>query len=263
MAAAIATLFVDDSPSLPLFPRSPTPPLRRWLPEAMSGFENPRKPIAIRSVWSSNLEFEFALIRRLIDRFPYVSMDTEFPGVIFRHQHQYSDPMDHYQTLKSNVDVLKLIQGINFEATHKLGACATRFAELMMSSGLVCNENVTYITFHSGYDFGYLIKALTGQALPGTLAEFLNMLRVYFGSKVYDVKHLIKFCQGLHGGLDRVSRSLGVVRAVGKCHQAGSDSLLTWHVFEKVREAYFSNDGKDGLPTKFAGVLYGLEILDP
>ncbi|CAA3011268.1 probable CCR4-associated factor 1 homolog 9 [Olea europaea subsp. europaea] len=312
MATAIATPFVDDSPSYPLSPRSPTPPVRQWLTEAVAGFEYARKPIAIRSVWSSNLEFEFALIRRLIDRFPYVSMDTEFPGVIFRHQHPYSDPMDHYKTLKSNVDALKLIQvgitlsdssgnlpdlgeanhcyiwefnfrdfdlarddhapnsidllrhqGINFEATHKLGACATRFAELMMSSGLVCNENVTYITFHSGYDFGYLIKALTGQALPGTLAEFLSMLRVYFGSRVYDVKHLIKFCRGLHGGLDRVAQSLGVVRAVGKCHQAGSDSLLTWHVFEKVWEAYFSNGGKDGLPTKCAGVLYGLEILDP
>lgn len=72
--------------------------------------ENPKKTIFIRHVWSKNAEFEFSLIRDLIDRFPFVSMDTEFPGVVFRHYPPYADPVNHYQTLKSNVDALKLIQ---------------------------------------------------------------------------------------------------------------------------------------------------------
>ncbi|CAA2972725.1 probable CCR4-associated factor 1 homolog 11, partial [Olea europaea subsp. europaea] len=45
-------------------------------------------------------------------------MDTEFPGVIFKPQQanklgwgpRRPSPSDHYQTLKSNVDVLNLIQ---------------------------------------------------------------------------------------------------------------------------------------------------------
>ncbi|GFP82697.1 probable ccr4-associated factor 1 homolog 9 [Phtheirospermum japonicum] len=300
----MATAIPPDEPpplpeSPPLLPESP-PCVTALLPPSPSAVESvhSKTKVLIRSVWSENLDHEFSLIRDLVDQFPFVSMDTEFPGVVFRHHNHYSGPLDLYQTLKSNVDALKLIQvgitlsdvygnlpdlgcpdrrfiwefnfcdfdiasddhapnsidllrhqGVDFEFTHKFGVTVSRFAELMVSSGLVCNDSVTYITFHSGYDFGYLIKAITG---------------VFFGDRVYDVKHLMRFCQGLHGGLDRVAKSLGVERAAGKSHQAGSDSLLTWHAFEKIRSVYFSNGEKEkGLLDKYAGVLYGLEIHNP
>lgn len=40
------------------------------------------------------------------------------------------------------------------------------------------NLQVRWITFHSGYDFGYLLKLLTCASLPANEAEFFQLLKV-------------------------------------------------------------------------------------
>ncbi|XP_055828435.1 probable CCR4-associated factor 1 homolog 7 [Solanum dulcamara] len=258
--------------------------------------------IHIREVWIDNLEEEFALMREIVDEFPFVAMDTEFPGVVIRPVGNFKNSNDyHYQTLKDNVDMLKLIQlgltfsdengnlpkcgtdkyciwqfnfrefnpnedvfandsiellrqsGIDFKMNNEKGIDAKHFAELLMSSGIVLNDSVYWVTFHSGYDFGYLLKLLTCRDLPDTQAGFFTLINVYF-PVIFDIKHLMKFCNSLHGGLNKLAELLEVER-VGICHQAGSDSLLTACTFRKLKENFFS-----GSLEKYAGVLYGLGV---
>ena len=54
-------------------------------------------------------------------------------------------------------------------------------------SGIVLMDNINWLSFHSGYDFGYLLKLLTDQNLPQEENDFFESLRLYFPT-VYDVK---------------------------------------------------------------------------
>ncbi|PWA39436.1 hypothetical protein CTI12_AA571770 [Artemisia annua] len=71
-----------------------------------------------------------------------------------------------------------------------MGVEAKKFGELLMSSGVVSNEDICWATFHGGYDFGYLIKLLTGKNLAETQEGFFESMNVFF-PRVYDIKHII------------------------------------------------------------------------
>ena len=60
-------------------------------------------------------------------------------------------------------DSIELLQrsGIDFQAHDTRGIDVHNFGELLISSGLVLMKGITWITFHGGYDFGYLLKVLT------------------------------------------------------------------------------------------------------
>lgn len=252
----------------------------------------------IREVWAHNLDEEFKVICQIIQRFPYVAMDTEFPGVVARPIGEFKSTADYqYQLLRCNVDLLKIIQlgltfldekgtlpesgpstwqfnfkfnltedmyaedsvdllqnsGIQFEKHEQEGIDPIHFAEIMLVSGLVLREPVKWLSFHSGYDFGYLLNLLTNQNLPKTEGEFFELLKLYFPN-VYDVKYLMKSCKNLKGGLQEVANELEVLR-IGPQHQAGSDSLLTGQTFFKMKEMFFEDDIDD---SKYCGHLYGL-----
>eukprot|EP00842_Homolaphlyctis_polyrhiza_P004702 jgi/Hompol1/5232/HPOL_004262-RA len=249
----------------------------------------------VQDVWASNLEKEFAVLRDLVERYSYIAMDTEFPGVVARPIGNFRTPSDlQYQTLRCNVDLLKIIQlgltftdasgnlppgrctwqfnfkfclnddmyaqdsidlltksGIDFKRHEDYGIDVEQFGELLISSGLVLLDDVKWITFHSSYDFGYLLKIVTCQQLPAEESEFFELLKLYFPC-IYDVKYLMRSCKNLKGGLQDIADEL---QAIGQQHQAGSDSLLTAKAFFKMRQLYFEDSIDD---EQFLGFLYGL-----
>ncbi|KAG6537177.1 hypothetical protein ZIOFF_002263 [Zingiber officinale] len=72
--------------------------------------------VEIGNVWAGNLESEFAIIREIVDDFPLVAMDTEFPGIAIRHLGDFKcHAGNNNHVLRANVDLLHLIQlGLTF-----------------------------------------------------------------------------------------------------------------------------------------------------
>lgn len=156
---------------------------------------------------------------------------------------------------QDSIELLKH-SGIDFKAHQERGIDVRRFGELLMISGVVLSDDVRWLTFHSGYDFGYLLKLVTCRELPAGEAEFFEVLLTYFPT-IFDMKYLMKFCEGgMHGGLQKLADVLEVER-IGPQHQAGSDALLTASTFFKLRETYFK---EAAALDKYTNVLYGLGV---
>ena len=211
----------------------------------------------IRDVWAHNFDSEMVLLRELIAKYPYVSMDAEFPGIVARPIGNFENKASyHYQTLRCNVDLLKPIQlgitiwtpegelppqhpdphlllpppyannlmlcpctwsfnfrfsleedmyaegsidllkkaGLDFRKHHEQGIDLNAFGAALTTSGLTFMEDVNWLSFHSGYDFGYLIKLLTDAPLPADEDKFRELVNIYF-PKLWDIKFLLRHAQ--------------------------------------------------------------------
>jgi CCR4-NOT transcription complex subunit 7/8 len=169
--------------------------------------------------------------------------------------------------------------GIDFSLHEKNGIDPLEFGALLISSGLVLLDDVHWISFHSGYDFGYLMKIMLCRPLPDDEEEFHQLLNTFFPS-LYDIKYLMKHAGrnqavndspltsaaaqilanlGQKSGLQDIADELGVKR-VGIAHQAGSDSLVTGEIFWKMRQLVFNGNIDEA---KYSGQIWGLNGLMP
>lgn len=250
----------------------------------------------IVEVWTENLEASFVEIRKLIKKYNYIAMDTEFPGVVAKPLGNFTSHSTYaYQQLRCNVDLLKIIQvgitfsdhqgnspprstfqfnfrfdmekemyakdslkilveaQLNFEKHRQQGIEVEQFGALLVTSGLLLSKKVTWLSFHSSYDFAYLLKIVTCNPLPATENEFFIFMNILFPT-FYDVKYLLRGSKYLKRGLQEIAEDFGLKR-VGVQHQAGSDALLTRDVFFKVKEIFFKKEDI----TKHSVKLYGIE----
>ncbi|KAI9765700.1 MAG: hypothetical protein M1835_007334 [Candelina submexicana] len=292
----------------------------------------------IRDVWRNNLAQEMHVLRGLIEKFPYISMDTEFPGIVARPMGAFSTKAEyHYQTIRCNVDLLKPIQigitlfsssgetppphfsdsginvptytnhlipcpctwqfnfryslheemyaqdsittlqknGVDFDQHEKMGIDPFEFGALLMTSGLVLQPDVHWISFHAAYDFGYLTRIMLQNPLPANFSAYHKLVDAFFPN-LYDIKYLIKSAQsnqavndsplsanasnivnGIGGkwGLAEMAEELSIKR-VGPPHLAGPDSLLTGKIFWELRRSVFEDYIEHD---KYVGQLWGLD----
>uniref|UniRef100_A0AC35TXH2 Poly(A)-specific ribonuclease n=1 Tax=Rhabditophanes sp. KR3021 TaxID=114890 RepID=A0AC35TXH2_9BILA len=262
-----------------------------------------KKDVQIINVWKKNLRDEFGKINKIVEEYPFVAMDTEFPGVVATPVGQFKSKEDfNYQLVSCNVNMLKLIQvgltfmnssghlppenpvwqfnfefnleddmystesvellrkcGIDFPMHEDNGISMLEFGELLTTSGLLTDPKIHWLTFSSGYDFGYLMKAVLTRELPKEEKDFFKKLQTLFPSSI-DIKLMLRqpgpLAVKLRGGLQEVASMLQVTR-YGMQHQAGSDSLLTGNTFFAIKEKFFSLSW-DELFENIRGELYGL-----
>ena len=162
-----------------------------------------------------------------------------FPDEASTWQFNLKFDMNSEKYSQESIDLLAH-SGIDFEALATHGIDSGRFGEYLMTSGLLFNDDLQWISFHGIYDFAYLLKVLTGLLLPDYESVFFDCLKVYF-PHYYDIRHLVRFSEKFKGSLSRLGQELKLNR-IGIQHQAGSDSILTSDIFFKLKSEYFSSE---------------------
>jgi len=157
-----------------------------------------------------------------------------------------------------NEDSLQMLKkaGIDFEKLSTDGICTYDFAHYLTTSGLCLNKKISWITYHSGFDFLYMMRLFRDDhVLPDDFEKLNKYLHIVFPN-LYDVKHLCKKLNvpRYEKGLADLADSLGVER-YGEAHQAGSDALMTGETFFRLRENYAEIDFRE---QGYRNIIFGI-----
>ena len=227
----------------------------------------------IREVYVDNFIQEIKIISNYLSKYPYVGMDTEFPGILYPCPVATED--FYYKFTKVNVDKLKLIQlGItltNDKGEYPPGVCTWQFnLNFDCENDQHSSDSITML-YNSGIDFNlmknkgiphslfaeYLIvsglvlnEKITWICFNGS-SDFAYLLKYLindnlpereeefidlvnlFFPNLYDIKFLVNDNEAYKGGLNKLAKELEVERS-GEIHQAGSDSQVTSDVFFRL-----------------------------
>lgn len=234
-------------------------------------------------------------IREIVMKYPYIAMDTEFPGVVVRPVG--NDIMGDlpYQTLRANCDLLKLIQlGLSF--TDENGnfpdgcACWQLNFKFDLNEDIHAEDSIELLK-QSGIDFNKFEKfgidvQYFGELLMMSGLVLNDEVKWLSFSSSYDFGYLLKtltcselpqdehtFMTLLHEYFPKLfdikyaMSSANVygglsylaeqlqVARIGPIHQAGSDSLLTSQTYFAFMLKHFPGPDQE---ERFQGQLFGL-----
>jgi CCR4-NOT transcription complex subunit 7/8 len=229
----------------------------------------------IVDVYQDNFIKEIKRIGKYLKQYPYIGMDTEFPGNVYP---CISNSRDfYYQYIKLNVDKLKLIQlGItltNAKGEQPPNTTTWQFnLKFDIEKDEYSKESINLL-YNSGINFNKVKKegishklfaeylTISGMVLNENVvwvsfngfSDFAYLLKLLIGDflpnnsnefldlmklyfpNIYDIKYLIIRNEIYKGGLSKIAKELNIERK-GEVHQAGSDSLVTIEVFFKLIE---------------------------
>ena len=95
---------------------------------------------------------------------------------------------------KHNTESIEMLRkaGLDFDKHAQDGINHQQFSQILKTSGLVQNSNLTWVAFNSSFDFAYMVKLLDSDdehLLPPCKYEFLQLCDKFFPN-FYDVKHM-------------------------------------------------------------------------
>jgi CCR4-NOT transcription complex subunit 7/8 len=175
-------------------------------------------------------------------------------------------------------DSIEVLQkaGVDFDLLEKNGIDPLEFGAALIPSGLVLSDDVRWISYHSGYDFGYLLKIMLCKPLPSDETSYSLLINKFFPN-LHDIKYIMKqFARnpnmigsppsnaGLsavqassRSGVDELANSFGIKR-IGPSNQAGPDSLITGKTFFEMRRIVFQGS----IDERLLGQVWGINGKD-
>lgn len=75
--------------------------------EGLTGKTVNGETLRVREVWDDNLAEEIAIIRNIVEEYPYVAMDTEFPGVVARPVGNFKSSREYHYKVTSSLSAMK------------------------------------------------------------------------------------------------------------------------------------------------------------
>ena len=208
-----------------------------------------------------------------LSRGTYTTNNIKLCPCTWQFNFQFSLSEDMYA--QDSIDLLTKA-GVDFAKAQEKGIDPQEFGSLLITSGMVLNDQVNWLSFHSGYDFGYLVKLMACTKLPNDQDEYTKLVRTWF-PRIYDIKFLLRHAQrqsqrglvgtqasnilsalGQRSGLQDLAEELACSRE-GRPHTAGSDAWLTGMVYWQMRQKLFD----DTVPEELVGMIWGLSGVGP